>query len=486
MHPRRLELATGIAVLAALLSLGCGEPDAVDEPPVKVLVLVADALRADALSCYGGGALTPNICSLAERGVLFERAYSNAPWTLPASVSMLTSRYASSVAGVGETREGSDSYYWIHEHDQLLAEQLEERGYDVHAFLENQLVAKSNSLQGYSPRKDDRILKLPSVHGPLLRDLGVTTRDDRYNQNLGLWYYLTKLSGDKFFILKWILDPHALYRPPPKFIDRIEVDPARLSRPLDFYQQLGNGKARGENLREHGPKMSEYELRYIEQLYWKEIESVDERVGHTLAALAQRGILESTVIVFTADHGEGFGEHGLFLHANSFYDELIHVPLLIAGPGIERGLRIPSAVSHVDLMPTLAELLAVEELPGAQGRSFAALLRGGSDPVADRVVYAVNPSKGGDVDALVQGNFKLVHWGDEAPQLYNLAADPREQRDLASERPEVVAAMQTRISALRRESAERKRQNLSKLDPEFLQRVGRETLEQLKSLGYVQ
>ena len=138
------------------------------------------------------------------------------------------------------------------------------------------------------------------------------------------------------------------------------------------------------------------------------------------------------------------------------------------------------------LVPTLAELLALEELPGAQGRSFAALLRGGSDPVADRVVYAVNPSKGGDVDALVQGNFKLVRWGDEPPRLYNLAADPREQRDLASERPEVVAAMQTRINALRRESAERKRQNLSKLDPELLQRVGRETLEQLKSLGYVQ
>ena len=399
---------------------------------------------------------------------------------------MLTGQYASSVAGAEPSRGQHDDFYWIHDQDRLLGEQLAERGYDVHAFLENQLVAKSNSLQGFTPRNDEKILRLSSVHVPLLLDLGVTTRDPRYVQNLGLWYYLTKLSAEKFFILKWILDPHAVYRPPPKFADAIDVDADNLSRPLDFYQQLDNGNMGTESLSEHGPKLSKDELRYVEQLYRKEIESVDERVGYTLEALRQRGILESTVVVFTADHGEGFGEHGLFLHSNSFYDELIHVPLLIAGPGIERGLRVPRTVSHVDLMPTLAELLEVEALPGTDGQSFAPLLRGATDPVTDRAAYAVNPSTGENVDALVQGNFKLICWGDEAPQLYDLAADPREQRDLASERPDIVAAMLTRIAELRRKSAERKQRNLSRLDPEILNRANRETLEQLKALGYVE
>jgi choline-sulfatase len=138
---------------------------------------------------------------------------------------------------------------------------------------------------------------------------------------------------------------------------------------------------------------------------------------------------DDTLIVFTSDHSEGFGEHGLYLRANSFFRALVCVPLIIAGPGITSGKRATEPVSHVDLMPTLRELLGVDCLRGdARGRSFRSILTGEGAP-APRGQYAVGarPEAG---DALIEGLHKLISQasGEELP--FGLANDPGESRDL--------------------------------------------------------
>lgn len=119
------------------------------------------------------------------------------------------------------------------------------------------------------------------------------------------------------------------------------------------------------------------------------------------------GLRDDTLIVFTSDYGEGFGEHGLYLHAKPFCSELVHVPLTIAGPGITSGKRVMEPVFHVDLMPKLRELLGVDYLRGeVRGRSFRSLPTSEGAP-APREQYTVDarPEAG---DALIEGPYELI------------------------------------------------------------------------------
>ena len=135
-----------IPLLLAIALVACaGEP-----PPENVLFLVSDALRADALSCYGGRARTPNLCALAEEGVLFERAYANAPWTLPSVVGMFTGTYPLQHRRTVQGRAGEPlPFYFLDESEQLVGEAFAERGFAVSAVIENAVARQPHALQGF-------------------------------------------------------------------------------------------------------------------------------------------------------------------------------------------------------------------------------------------------------------------------------------------------------------------------------------------------
>jgi arylsulfatase A-like enzyme len=477
-----------LALLVVQLLPGCAE-----SPRPNLLIIVSDTLRADALACQGGAARTPNICALAERGVLFENAYSNASWTLPSSVALFTGNYPSEYARRNRTgRAGGHSigkwFFYVDGSERLCAEALVEADYEAVGFLENAVPLAANALQGFDVLRVDAPPAPDAGSGEVAARLGLDLADERQRRLLPALRYLLSAGEQRFALLQWIQDPHAVYDPPSQQRDQLELDASALPRPIDFYSRLGSREdsERGiVSLESYVARMSMYERVAVKSLYLAEVASVDQRVGLLLEALDRGGLRDDTLIVFTSDHGEGFGEHGLYLHANSFFSELVHVPLIIAGPGITSGKRVTEPVSHVDLMPTLRELLGIDCLRGdVRGRSFRSVLTGAGAP-APRGQYTVDarPEAG---DALIEGSHKLISRVSGGELLFDLENDPGESRDLSEQRKDIAEAMRGRLHEIRVENAERRKANLELGNDELLKDASEATLEQLRAIGYVQ
>ena len=270
-------------------------------------------------------------------------------------------------------------------------------------------------------------------------------------------------------------------------MDDVEVDRTRLTHPPDYYVTLGTPGTETHNVRDLrvvGPTLNAYERDLLRRLYDKEVETVDERVGALLEVLEVRQIRGETLVVFTSDHGEEFGEHGSFLHRNSLYGELVNVPLIIAGPGIPAGRRIEEPISLVDLAPTLHELMGLGRLMGVQGRSFADLFT--RSPKGElRTPYMIDALHDGDWDALVEGDFKLIVREGRDPELFDLAADPQEQLNIAARLPGVGSAMLEKMTSLRRYNDFRRIRNATALSDTALHEIRAETAEQLRAMGYL-
>lgn len=466
---------------AAPLFLACA-----DARP-NLLLIVSDTLRADALSCYGGPARTPNICSLAERGALFERAWSNGAWTLPSSVAILTGQHPNGFARSGGQAD-KNGFYYVDAGEELLAESLGARGYQAVAFVENQVVRRPQVLQGFEERPvwDQEWLKRD--HGAWAAAEGFDTSDFRYDQIAASVRYLRQEARPPFFALVWIMDPHAVYQPERRFASSLAFDYSKLPHPPDYYARLAAPdvpKNEWLDFTRLAPAMSQTEIDFVHLLYRTEVESVDERVGFLLRELEGRGLRDDTLVVFLSDHGEGFREHGMVFHSDKrLYEEFVRIPLLVAGPGIPGGRRLAEPVSHVDLLPTLRELLSLPRREGLPGRSLAALLRGSSRELAPAPQYISGISRRNGYAALVEGRHKLLLL-QGTPKLFDLASDPGEARDLAAEEPGRVVELRARIDAFGAEDERRRRERAGRVDAETLKRAEGETLQQLRELGYL-
>ncbi len=478
----RVAALTAVVVLA---STGC-RPD----PPLRpnLLWIVSDALRADALDCYGGPAKTPNLCGLAARGALFERAYSNAAWTYPASVSMFASMYSSVFASVIEHPSGrKQQVYNVPDEAWLFGEALAAEGYDVVAYIENAIVVMANALQGFTRLESGDFS--PDELAAIQASTGIDGRDERYRRLVPVLRYLLEPSPKPFAILLWIDDPHAHYLPPDWLRERAGIDGRKLPKPVEFYLGLGHVDKPEQGLaklKTYKRELDSEETAFLRELYHLEVESVDERIGAVLAALEGGGALEHTVVAFTSDHGEAFRDHRGFLHGISYYDEQIRVPLILAGPEIEAGRRIAQPVSHVDLAPTLAELLGVAWGEGTQGRSYASVLGSPGSPRPERSAYIVGVQGKRFDDALVDGRYKLIEFRDGRVELYDVVADPAERTDLSEAKPGVVARLGAALDAIGRRNAELSIRNAEGLSDAAAQALGNETEEMLRSLGYIE
>jgi arylsulfatase A-like enzyme len=178
-------------------------------------------------------------------------------------------------------------------------------------------------------------------------------------------------------------------------------------------------------------------------LYDGEIRYVDEYVGKVLARLDELGLRENTLLALTADHGDEFWEHGGYQHGHSLFNELVHVPLILRGPGLAPQ-RVESVVRHVDVAPTLTEAAGTTFHADARGSSLLALLAGGAP--ADRLAFSealfLTPEK----KAIRQGNLKLIHDRlDETDQLYDLRSDPGEANDLAANDADSLSALKRQL-----------------------------------------
>jgi arylsulfatase A-like enzyme len=372
-------------------------------------------------------------------------------------------------------------FYYVEASERLLGEALAESGWELRAHVENTVANRSQAMQGF--HKQERPGQEDFAARERLRGAGFAIADDEDLRVLWLAdYLLDAASPSPFFLLHWFDDPHAPYRPA-----RELPPPAGLPRDAGFYRNLAHNNESGRrNLREVAGELTAAEVDYVRQLYLGEVEEVDRRVGWVLEALRRSRRLDGTLIVFTADHGEEFGEHGGFLHDHAMYDELVRVPLVFAGPGVASGRRIAAPVSHVDLVPTLADLLQVPGFDALDGRSLRQQLARGEAPRRPRSHYLSSPITHHQ-DALVWERYKLIADTEgERCELYDLAADPRERHDLAAGLPAVVARLRRQIGAERTRNDGLWEARRAGEDPVERARILRETEAKLRSIGYIQ
>ncbi len=359
---------SGILVLLGIAFSGCSHPP--DLRPNVVIVLV-DTLRSDHLSVAGYGAETsPFLDKLAEQGVFFERFFSHSAATRPSVATLLTSRF---ISGHGIATHGRDGL--ARELDYLPA-LLNDTGYRTLAFVTNpQVHEKLGFARGFdhfeslfaSDLNPARVKPGDLVKLPAAEVFAVVERD------------LERHATAPFFAYIHLLDPHGPYRPPPGVAERF-VDPT-------YHGEITGAIAdfrKAVHFRSHPA-----DLEHFKALYDAEIAATDQALAGFFDWIEKTGLLETTHLIITADHGEEFLEHGGTGHGRKLYDENIRVPLLWVGPGVPQGRRIDELAGLIDIVPTLADLLDLPLSPdaGFQGRSLRALWEGEPDPPWRQVLF---------------------------------------------------------------------------------------------------
>jgi len=419
----------------------------------NILWIVIDALRFDHLSCYGHNRrTTPHIDNLAEEGILFERAYSTACWSLPSHASMFTGLYPSK-------HGADDEHHYLTNRYATLAEVLKNAGYQTALFNNNPWVGpdfglargfgfvQSDIIRDRNPRRFFRrvIQKAKKILTNTNTGAAVMTK-----YALKWFDEYVKTQESPFFTFIHYNEPHRPYRfnriLRRKFKDGISAwQASRINQDHDAYIA---GAAR----------MTERDFFGLKTIYDSEIYHADDYIGQLFVYLKERGILDDTIVIVTADHGENFGEHSLMDHKLCLYETLIHVPLIIRYPKeFAPGTRSQSLVQHVDLFPTLLDILDIEapdvrkELQGyslveKHGNQRSFIIAENSYPnLIDTKKYPTFDTARHNRRLKVVRNAqhnKYIWASDGKHELYNLEKDPAELDNLIDQSADLAIALQ--------------------------------------------
>jgi arylsulfatase A-like enzyme len=446
-------------LLLALLLLATGCPA---QTPVRgnLLLVTLDTTRADHVSAYGYPRdTTPALRALAEAGTRFAHAYAPAATTGPSHATLFTSLYP---LAHGILRNGLE----LRATERTLAEVLRERGYATAAFVSSFVLdARFGYAQGFDLYDDDfeaakatlpprREWREHAIPGGFDRTADATT------QRAVDWLSGGRDRSRPFFLFVHYFDPHAPMNPPDAYAARFAP----------------------------GPGASRLDVRIGR--YDGEIAFADDQIDRLLGALAHEGLDARTLVVVTADHGEGLRQHGHLAHGVHLYEEAVRVPLLLRWPGVvPAGHVVEAPVALVDLAPTLLDLLGVPE-PGAgfQGQSLARAVTAGAALDPERAIHLQRRHYDGErigeewvegeLFGLRQGRWKYLESGDGSRrELYDLAEDPGETRNLADGRPDEVRRLAEGIAAWK---AATRREGEAPREPSESEREG------LRALGYVE
>jgi arylsulfatase A-like enzyme/Flp pilus assembly protein TadD len=389
---------------------------------LNLLLITIDTLRADRLSCYSEKHLqTPNMDSLAERGILFSRAFANTSTTLPSHTNILLGT-SPLYHGVHE-----NSSFIVREEFLTLAELLKSHDYSTGAFVSSYILDSRFGLsQGFDNYDDDCgrqfFQRLSAVERP------AEAAVDEAVQWLG---------GQKSPWFLWLhcFDPHDPYEPP-----------------------------------------EPYRTQYQKSLYDGEVAYVDFVLGRLFNYLKEKDLFEKTLIVFTGDHGESLGEHGELTHGFFAYNTTIWVPLIICVPGLKL-TQVDQYVSHIDIFPTVCDILDVKKPPFLQGSSLLPALRGKKlkeRPIYFESLYPYYSRGWAPLRGFIYEQKKYIE--SPIPELYAMDKDFEEVDNLADK--EKLDKYKSQLERMINE------QSLPDKG-ETRQRIDRESLEKLKSLGYI-
>jgi arylsulfatase A-like enzyme len=446
LAPRTLTLGSCAALaLASAWTLARGELSPVDSAPSyaelparqgaegpNVVLVTVDTLRADHLSCYGYERPTsPFLDSLAAAGARCADAVAPASWTKPSTGTILTGLYPSRH---GALYHGSSLH--LPEGERTLAEAFRQRGYVTAGFVANPNVkAVFEFDRGFDEYFDAPVqdtltlasLRTSAFGGMLMRLLrhkfNWNYENDIASMNRHVLAWLETNHRSRFFLYVHYIDPHDPYDPPARYREQF-ARPAGMSLFNERKRRVGIDRYDGE-------------IRYT-----------DDGLKALVEALTAHGVWQDTLFVLTSDHGEEFFEHGVLGHGFSLYQEVVHVPLILHGPGVPPGVVLEEPVAVLDLPATVHELAGGEGQRFGDGRSFAARLRGAPPEQLPGTLFL--ESEFGQTDAnhrefvfsgLRSGPWKLVlteenkffppsvpRFGREA--LFHLGDDPAESRNL--------------------------------------------------------
>jgi arylsulfatase len=443
-------LASAPTVACALLLLvGLHGADAAlaghrSRPRLNVLLVTIDTLRADHLGAYGyDRATSPHIDALARESVLFSRAQSPWPLTTPSFAAMLTGTYGHTNGIMRTTGQR------LPDRALTLAELLRAGGYRTLAAVGNvNLASVFNFDQGF-----DRYLELWREHDDARTRVTTARGLDLLRS--------AAASAQPFFLWVHFFDPHARYRPPSPydhlFVGDAYYDPSRRA-PLHVGRRDDMGGIPASVALGHEDHVAYYVAQYD-----GEIRYVDEQVGRLLAGLSDTGLADRTLVVLTADHGESLGDHDYYFeHGRLPYDDCAHVPLIVRAPGVGRaGSRIAAPVGLVDLLPTVLDLAGLPADDRAEGHSLRRLLESGDAGTPPSFAFTESGFARDYQRSITGSRYKLVFVPDAGDrrlmtgrrlELYDLAADPGETRNVLDEHPEIAAELEHRLFRWMREA----------------------------------
>jgi arylsulfatase A-like enzyme/Flp pilus assembly protein TadD len=384
------------AILLAGIAAACGQPSLPSAD--RVVLVTIDTLRADRVGVYGDArAETPTLDALAVTGVRFDQAIAPTPITRPSHTSILTGLDPPSHAVRG------NSVFSLEAGIPTVAEHFSQAGFATAAFVAAFVLDSRFGLDRGFDVYDDDVVQRRASGSPFSY---AERRGDAVVDAALAWL---RDAPEHFFLWVHLYDPHANYDPPPPFAARFSDDP-----------------------------------------YAGEIAFADAQLGRLLAGIRRRFGLEGLAVVVTSDHGESLGDHGEATHSLTVYDATQRVPLILHAPGLPRGRRVDAQVRSMDLAPTLLELAGAPPLPDIAGRSLLPLALGRA-PQEERIAYleAIEPqlSMGwSPVLGVRSGGLKYLR--APRPELYDLASDPGELRNLAPEHPERVAELDAEVEAI--------------------------------------
>ena len=412
---RRDHVAYTRPVRAALLLAGlCALACRAEPPPVRGVVLVVfDTLRADRLGCYGYARreTSPRIDRLALEAVLFENAISHAPWTV-ASVASILSGFPDPRFFDGELRRS-------------LVESLSAAGVRTAAFTEGgYFTAAFGFDRGFQEFHEEHYLSGGTIERTFDAALA----------------WLSEADEGRFFLLVHSYEAHMPYE---HTTFSAGMAPARFGE--HYTEEAQEAVSAGSLVLTPG------ELEVLEALYDGGVLACDGQLGRLLDGLETMGLRDEVAVVVTSDHGEELAE-GRFPrfagdHGHALHEELVHVPLIVSDPR-RSARRVAEQVRSMDVMPTVLELLGVSPPHDVEGRTLLPLADGRAEP-AERLARGGSPEQGPERVFLRLAGHKLVVRLEEPEpdspfahvpevELFDLAADPGERRDLSGTNPEIV------------------------------------------------
>ncbi len=458
-----------------------GEPPP-DHP--NIVVFLADTLRADHLSCYGNPTKTsPFLDGLASLGVRFANNFSGSTWTKPALGTALTGvparvhQAVGSSAWQGVADLSSYRVQALRSVFETLPQALKRVGYST-AYIQTN--AHGRPEFGYG-RGFDFVRYLP--HYPAF--LQVNDAID----------WISSEARQPFLLFIHEINPHGPYNPrvdsflelhgmSPKNI-LANLDPNEADRVERYTKMLGMGTPVASAVKDISPEGK----RYIQMHYDAEIFEVDQQVERLVLHLDRIGVMGHTVVAFTSDHGEGFGEHGFYAHTASLaYDELVHVPLIMAGGGLREKAPIAHTTTMLDFYPTLLELAGAAIPPYVSGAPMFSKRRE-LQVTHDRLAYVDLDKESPDRSiwdaAIVQGRYKVAsHRKRQAYWIFDRETDPEERENLVGQGVLTPSQEQELIALLDAEVARYEELSVEFGEPEWME-ADDSVEEELEALGYV-